>query len=59
MAMRRSVPRSPTATEAAAMTAGPVKNLTAMAKVATEFPQAINLGCRAINRPFYHIRKNT
>ena len=37
--------------EAAAMTAGPVRNLTAMANVAMEFPQAIILGCSAMNKP--------
>ena len=47
-----SLPRKPTAMEAAAITAGPVRNLTAIAKEATEFPQAIILGWRAINRPF-------
>lgn len=40
----RRLPRRPTAMEAAAMTAGPVRNLTAMAKLATVFPQAIILG---------------
>ena len=59
MAMRRSVPRNPTAIEAAAMTAGPVKNLTAMAKEATEFPQAMILGCRAMNRPFTILTTNS
>lgn len=44
MAAWRRVPRRPTAMEAAAMTAGPVRNLTAIAKVATEFPHAIILG---------------
>lgn len=51
MAMCRRTPRRPTAMEAAAMTAGPVRNLTAMAKVAIEFPQAIIRGCSAMNRP--------
>lgn len=37
--------------EAAAMTAGPVRNLTAMANVAIELPQAMILGWRAMNRP--------
>ena len=37
--------------EAAAMTAGPVRNLTAMANVATEFPHAMILGCKAMNKP--------
>lgn len=51
MATCKRVPRRPTAMEAAAMTAGPVRNLTAMAKVAIEFPHAMILGCNAINRP--------
>jgi len=51
MAMCSRTPRSPTANEAAAMTAGPVRNLTLMAKAATEFPQAIILGCNAMNKP--------
>jgi hypothetical protein len=37
--------------EAAAMTAGPVRNLTAIAKAAMEFPHAMILGCKAMNRP--------
>jgi hypothetical protein len=41
----------PMAIEVAAITAGPVKNLTAIAKVATDFPQAIIFGCRAMNNP--------
>lgn len=41
--------------EAAAMTAGPATNLTAMANEASEFPQAIIFGCRAINKPFKYI----
>lgn len=49
--MWRRVPRRPTAIEAAAITAGPVRNLTAIANVATEFPHAIILGWRAIKRP--------
>lgn len=51
MATWRRTPRSPTAMEAAAMTAGPVRNLTAMAKAAMEFPHAMILGCKAMNRP--------
>lgn len=35
------------------MTAGPTKNLTAMAIVAMEFPHAMILGCNAINKPVY------
>ena len=50
--MWRRVPLRPTAIEAAAMTVGPMRNLTAIANVATEFPQAIIFGCRAINKPF-------
>lgn len=37
--------------EVAAMTAGPVKNLTAMENVATVFPQAMIFGCKAMNKP--------
>jgi hypothetical protein len=44
--------------EAAAMTAGPVRNRTAMANEATELPQAIILGCKAINKPV-HISNKT
>lgn len=51
MATCKSVPLSPTAIDAAAMTAGPVRNLTAIAKAAMEFPHAIILGCKAMNSP--------
>lgn len=51
MATCKSTPLRPTAIEAAAMTAGPVRNLIAMAKVAMEFPHAIILGCKAMNKP--------
>lgn len=51
MATCKRVPLRPTATEAAAMTAGPVRNLTAIEKVATELPHAMILGCKAINKP--------
>lgn len=37
--------------EAAAIAAGPTRNLTAIAKVAMEFPQAMILGCKAMNKP--------
>lgn len=37
--------------EAAAITAGPVRNLTAIEKAATEFPHAMILGCNAMKRP--------
>lgn len=37
--------------EVAAITAGPVKNLTAIENVATDFPQAMIFGCNAINKP--------
>jgi len=37
--------------DAAAMTAGPVRKRTAIEKAAIEFPQAIILGCNAMNRP--------
>ena len=51
IAMWSNLPRKPTAIEAAAITAGPVRNLTAIAKEAIEFPHAIILGWRAMNRP--------
>lgn len=54
MATCKRTPLRPTAMEAAAITAGPVRNLTAIAKVAMEFPQAMILGCKAINRPVIH-----
>ncbi|KAL6006902.1 hypothetical protein ACLOJK_032398 [Asimina triloba] len=47
----RRVPRRPTAMEAAAITAGPVRNRTAMENAATELPHAIIFGWRAINSP--------
>lgn len=37
--------------EVAAITAGPVKNLTAIENVATDFPQAMIFGCKAMNKP--------
>jgi len=43
--------------EATAMTAGPVRNLTAIEKAAVEFPHAMILGCKAMNRPvLMHIK---
>lgn len=51
MAMCKRTPLNPTAMEAAAMTAGPVRNLTAIAKAAMEFPHAMILGCNAMNKP--------
>lgn len=33
------------------MTAGPLMNLTTIEKAATVFPQEINLGCNAMNKP--------
>lgn len=51
--MRKRFPRSPTTIEAAVMTAGPVRNLTAILKAAIEFPHAIILGCNAINKPTF------
>lgn len=47
------MPCRPIATEEAAITAGPVRNLTAMANAAMEFPQAISFGCKAMNIPIY------
>jgi len=51
MAMWRRTPRSPTAMEAAAMTAGPVRKRTAIAIAANLLPQAMILGCSAMNKP--------
>ncbi|EEC70565.1 hypothetical protein OsI_01737 [Oryza sativa Indica Group] len=51
MATWRSVPRRPTALEMAAMMAGPVRNLTAMANVATLFRHAMIRSCSAMNSP--------
>nr|CAB3451058.1 unnamed protein product [Digitaria exilis] len=51
MATCRSVPRRPTAKDAAAITAGPVRKRTAMANVATLFPHAMIRGCSAMNSP--------
>jgi hypothetical protein len=51
MATCRSVPRRPTARDAAVITAGPVRKRTAMANVATLFPHAMIRGCSAMNRP--------
>ena len=53
MAIWRRLPRRPIAVEVAAITAGPDKNLTAIAKTATDFPQAIIFGCNAVNKPIY------
>ena len=51
MAMCKRTPRRPTAMEATAITAGPVMNLTPIANAAIVLPQAIILGCNAINNP--------
>ena len=51
MAMCRRTPRSPTAMEAAAMTAGPMRNRIAIANAASLFPQAMIRGCNAMNKP--------
>ena len=59
MAMCKRSPLSPIAMEAAAMTAGPVRNLTAMAKAAMEFPHAMILGCKAIKRPVMEKKVHT
>lgn len=58
MATWRSVPRRPTIIEAAAITAGPVRNLTAIAKAATVFPHAIILGWSAMNKPIINPYQN-
>ena len=49
--MCNRTPLSPTTIEATAMTAGPVRKRTAIAKEATEFPHAIIFGCNAMNNP--------
>lgn len=51
MATWKRTPLRPTAKEAAAMTAGPMRNLTAIEKAAVEFPHAMILGCKAMNKP--------
>lgn len=51
MAICKRSPRKPIAIEATAITVGPMRNLTAIAKAAIEFPQAIILGCNAMNKP--------
>ena len=51
MAMCRRALRSPTAMEAAAMTAGPMRNRTAIANAASLFPQAMICSCNAMNKP--------
>ena len=57
MATCKRTPLSPTTMEATAMTAGPVRNLTAIEKAAVEFPHAMILGCKAMNRPvLMHIK---
>jgi hypothetical protein len=43
--------------EVAAITAGPVKNLTAIENVATDFPQAMSFGCKAMNKPDIYINQ--
>lgn len=43
--------------EVAAITAGPVMNLTAIENVATDFPQAMIFGCTAMNNPFSRKQK--
>lgn len=51
MAACKWTPRRPTAIDEAAMTAGPVRNLTAIANMARDLPHGIRLGCKAINNP--------
>ena len=64
MATRRRTPLRPTAMEATAITAGPVRNLTAIEKAAMLFPHAMILGCNAMNKPvilntpFFSLKKN-
>lgn len=49
--MCNSTPLRPTIMEETAMTAGPVRKRTAIAKEATVFPHAIIRGCKAMNKP--------
>lgn len=49
--MCNSTPLSPTTMEETAMTAGPVRKRTAIAKEATVFPHAMIRGCNAMNNP--------
>lgn len=58
MAAWRSTLLKPTAIDEAAITAGPVKNLTAIANVAKDAPQAMSRGCRAMNKPEIYINNN-
>lgn len=51
MAMWSRTPRTPMAMEVAAITAGPVRNLTAIENVATDLPQAMIFGSKAMKRP--------
>ena len=55
MAILRRLPLKPMAMAATAITAGPVRNLMAIAKTATLFPQAMIFGCNAMNKPNNHI----
>lgn len=59
MATRKRTPLRPTAMEATAITAGPVRNLTAMEKAAMVFPHAMILGCKAMNKPVILQQKHT
>lgn len=43
------------AMEVAAITAGPVKNLTAMEKAATDFPHEMIFGWSAMKRPSFFV----
>ena len=53
MEIRRRSPLIPMTTAATAATAGPTMNRMPIESKANEFPQGINLGCRAINKPIY------
>lgn len=58
MATCKRLPRRPTTIEAAAMTVGPVRNLTPIENVAIEFPHATILGCNAMNNPIHYKIEN-
>jgi hypothetical protein len=58
IAMCNRTPLSPTTIDETAITAGPVRKRTAIANEATVFPQAIILGCNAMNNPTNSTGKN-
>lgn len=56
METRKSTPRIPIAVEVAAITNGPIRNLTAIAYIARDFPQAMIFGCKAMNKPSIYFK---